>query len=190
MWGGKSMRGPFTELGYAPGFVRGYRTWRADEEGYLRGLYFRARWEPGETQGLCLARPSTPFYGMMARAEQHTAFAEAPPIPAKHLPECNCGLYAYYEGSNDYYRPSRRTQVYGSRVPSGSEEPNFVMGMVDGYGEVVIGSRGFRAAKARISALVFPDTLVYPGLVLERYPSVPVFRSFEEMVAEVPPVKG
>ena len=37
---------------------------------------------------------------------------------------------------------------------------------------------------------MMPDTLVYPGLILARYPDVPVFRSFTEMIAEFPTVTG
>lgn len=92
--------------------------------------------------------------------------------PAEHeMTECGHGFYGYYEGSNDYY---------GS---------GHVMGVVEAYGETVIGTRGFRASKARIVALHIPADVRLGGrrLIVRNYPEIPVFDSFDAMVAEFPP---
>lgn len=48
---------------------------------------------------------------------------------------CSCGFYAYYNGYNEYL------------------DSNAIVGIIEGYGETVIGTRGFRSQKARIVAL-------------------------------------
>lgn len=60
--------------------------------------------------------------------------------PTQHQQSsCSCGFYAYYEGFNEYAKPER------------------VTGIIEGYGETQIGTRGFKSAKARIVALCVPD---------------------------------
>lgn len=88
-----------------------------------------------------------------------------------NLATCGHGFYGYYDGSNDYYEKGR------------------VMGVIEGYGETVIGSRGFRAMKARIVALRIPKHVPAAKrlMVLRNYPEVPVFDRFSQMVAEFPP---
>lgn len=88
----------------------------------------------------------------------------------KHsLDDCSCGFYAYYEGSNDYYREG------------------MVMAIVKGTGELILGTRGFRAEKAEIVALHIPNAVEDASAIVANYPSVPLFSSFEAMVAEFPP---
>lgn len=54
----------------------------------------------------------------------------------EHRPEtCTCGFYAYIEGNNEYAARHR------------------VAGIIEGYGETWIGTRGFRTQKARIVAV-------------------------------------
>lgn len=155
--------GDFNSLGFAIGQVRGARTWRVREDGMLEGPVYKQAWTPGENLALCRV-PS--------KANAAKEF-EAP--PREHLPNCRCGFYGYYDNSNDYYRPSK--------TPFGR---NYVAGMFEGYGEVLIGARGFRCTKARIVAIHFPDTFVDPRLVFEVYPDLPVFLKFEQMIAAFP----
>jgi hypothetical protein len=49
--------------------------------------------------------------------------------------DCTCGFYAYLNGVNDYIGTGR------------------VIGVVEGYGETLIGRRGFRSKKGKILAL-------------------------------------
>jgi len=88
-----------------------------------------------------------------------------------NLADCAHGFYGYYEGSNDYKHKGRINAV------------------IEGYGEVVIGTRGFRAMKARIIALHFPKKfdLKVANMVARNYPDVPMFGSFDDMVTTFPP---
>lgn len=56
---------------------------------------------------------------------------------------CGCGFWAYWH--------LQRHEVGGSALP--------VCGVIEGYGAVLIGEKGFRAAKARIVALHLPFTI-------------------------------
>ena len=84
---------------------------------------------------------------------------------------CSHGFYGYYEGSNDYYRDG------------------MVMGVVEAFGEVVIGSRGFKSTKAKLLALYIPDSVDYKkaALVKRNYKDVAFFPSFNAMMLEFPP---
>lgn len=53
-------------------------------------------------------------------------------------PNCSCGFYAYFPGSADF--------------PDGCE----IAGVIEGYGDVQLNSKGFRCSKARIVALFLP----------------------------------
>jgi hypothetical protein len=87
------------------------------------------------------------------------------------LSDCSHGFYGYYDGSNDYYKAG------------------MVMGVIEGYGETVIGTRGFRCMKARIVAIRIPKHVPdrLRKLVIRNYPDLPVFDTFKAMVAEFPP---
>lgn len=150
---------------FSVGSVFGTRSFDVDGLGRLRGVAYRTVWTPGENRAQCLARGGLAAY----------MFGGGTPQPAEigehSMTVCGHGFYGYFEGSNDYYEVGR------------------VMGVVEAYGEAVIGSRGFRASKARIVALHIPAE-VRPGaraLIVRNYAGVPVFDSFEAMVGEFPP---
>lgn len=95
-------------------------------------------------------------------------------VPCGGIDKCAHGFYAYYDSSDDYH------------------DPGMVSGVIEGYGEAVIGTRGFRAMKARIVALHIPED-VKPALarmVRRNYPEIPVFDTFEHMVSEFTPDDG
>lgn len=161
--------GDFNSLGFAIGQVRGARTWRANEKGWLEGPVYKQTWTQGENTALCR---------IPSRAEEDDEGNKfyVPPPKREHMPQCRCGFYGYYDNSNDYYRPDYE-RVFGR---------NYVAGMIEGYGEVLIGERGFRVTKARIVAIHFPATFVDPRLILGNYPDIPVFSTFEQMVDAFP----
>jgi hypothetical protein len=66
--------------------------------------------------------------------------------PEQTVPDigCGCGFWAYWH--------LQRHEVGGSALP--------VCGVIEGYGAVLIGEKGFRAAKARIVALHLPFTIM------------------------------
>jgi hypothetical protein len=167
----------FAELGFAEGLVRGARTFRLSSEGGLMGLYYRQLWRPGLNYSLCRKKGPVGFSttGMMPSVRLF------PPTPDEgfkapdrgHLIDCRCGFYGYFDGSNDYN--SKGSGAF------------LVEGVIEGWGETVIGSRGFRCTKARIVALVIDQDWQRP--LLETY-GVPAFSTFATMVAAYPGLNG
>ncbi|AKU15781.1 hypothetical protein [Luteipulveratus mongoliensis] len=95
--------------------------------------------------------------------------------------DCKCGFYAYFDGSADYYETAR-------------DEGVALAAVIEGYGVCTTGSRGFRASKARIVALIVPPAYIEDDLrtsirvrkVLRNYPDVPVYASDTEAIAAHP----
>ncbi len=90
--------------------------------------------------------------------------------------KCECGYYAYFDGgSNPYhYKKTGEPQIHG---------------VIEAYGLVTVGSRGFRAEKAVIKAVVVRPsrTQEYPiQLVQRNYPDVAVYPSQGEALAAFP----
>lgn len=145
------------------GVARGLRTFYLDENGWLRGVTYRAAWRDGENIAKCyIARPlhslvktTRAFLG--AHPAPYTmggvVFDADPDVPPR--PEeghrfdpcggmeatCGCGFYAYHASEQRY-----ATNGPGCRV----------VGVVEAYGKVVLGTTGFRAEKARILGVVVP----------------------------------
>ena len=84
---------------------------------------------------------------------------------------CTCGFYAYFDdGPNTYFEPGVD-----------------VLGIVEGYGQVTVGSRGFKAERAKIVALIIPAEDAFRcRLVRRNYKDVPVFESTLAAYAEFP----
>lgn len=137
--------------------VRGARSFGVDSLGRLTGVTYTSVWRPGENVAVCRRQESTDVtlaslasiarnLGMDPRpfAKAATVTAANPrmlaPDPAHDMSQCGHGFYAYYDGSNDYAADGRISAV------------------IEGYGETVIGTRGFRSSKARIVALCSPKS--------------------------------
>ena len=173
--------------------VKGARAFGVDKLGRLCGVTYAQVWTPGENVAECRARDDSLAgylrsiqiqYGQVFASGGYMAptlsrslaspqyFPEPKPTPKgpHSIVDCGCGFYGYYDGSNDYYKPER------------------VSGIVEGYGEVVIGTRGFRATKARLVALTIPETVPFPlaSRVRRNYRDIPVYDSFADMVAAHP----
>jgi hypothetical protein len=83
---------------------------------------------------------------------------------------CTCGIYGWYA-------PTAFPQPY-----SGS-----VVGVIEGTGRTLMGSKGFRCEHARIMAFtVIASPREQWGCLRDRYPGVPVFDSTDKMLAEFP----
>ena len=84
---------------------------------------------------------------------------------------CQCGFYAYFDdGQNTYF-----------------EQDKDVLGVIEAYGQVTVGNRGFKCEKARIVALlIVPDRAFALRLVRRNYPDVAIFESKAAMLAEFP----
>lgn len=169
------------EIGFAVGVVRGVRAFDVDTLGRLRGVTYKHIWTPGENEATCRRSRSDDMWGQFTFAVSlKTGRAINPPEPSKppvdydkphSLSDCKHGFYAYYDGSNDYH------------------ESNRISAVIEGYGETVIGSRGFRCMKARIVALQIPETVKphVARMVARNYPDIPILETFEQMVSEFPP---
>jgi len=195
----------FGGLGFAPGVIRGVRSFDVDKFGRLTGIHYKQVWKPGENEAECRKNEdssawmlnlnaisyysSTPsavaatndrksrgfFGGRVPQSDTVSQVQEAiATTPAHDYSTCRCGFYGYFDGSDDYHDNARVTAV------------------VEAYGEVVIGTRGFRAMKARIVALRIKDgedgiTSHVARKVTNNYKGVAIFDSFESMVSAFPP---
>lgn len=187
----------FTGLGLAPGVVRGTRSFSVDAYGRLTGVTHRQVWTPGENNAECRKRDDPYGQFTISISSMATSYIygnggvidgrrngkqqTSPPESEKPLEhtyaECACGFYGYFDGSDDFHDEKR------------------VSAVVEGYGETVIGTRGFRAKKARIVALTVREGLdelteSMVRKVRRNYRDVPTFDSFDVMVAEFAPDYG
>lgn len=104
--------------------------------GALRSIYKREyRWDSGTNTAVCLAPK-----GWFAPSPSGRP---AMPPHTRIIPECDCGFWAYTNG--DHFLS----------VPGPA-----VLGIIEGWGRMVVGPYGFRAEKARIVALCFPETVM------------------------------
>lgn len=167
--------------------VRGTRTFRVNQAGWLTGLYYTECWVPGWNEARNWKRGTVgeDAYGNWTAVFPQSGMwhpvlwlpyyggVEWFRVPDDTVPlsKGRWGFYAYNEGSNDFK----------------SEGP--VWAVVEGAGRIVVGTRGFRASKARIIAMCFADGLDPELLaaVCTHYPDVPKYASFEAMVADLPP---
>lgn len=188
----------------ALGYLMGTRAFDVDSLGRLRGVSFDHIWTPGVNEAECLKgnyrsknKNGYPiFLGVLDSHDPEKVWSffvkacEGNDLPfgmneaikaykdekkrivkEDSIATCTHGFYGYYEGSNDYYEPGR------------------VNGVIKAYGEVVVGTRGFRSTKAEIVALQIPDSVSEreANLIRRNYPNVQFFFDFEAMVAEFPP---
>jgi len=166
--------------------VRGLRHFHTRRDGYITGLSYRVKWHPDVNTAWCHidteSAANTPDF-----VEWWDNVILTPPRPDHLMERCNCGFWVYFgEGARSFSGP--------------------VAGVVDGWGETIIGPEGFRCQKAKIVALAPSNTIRdwevqynlmtgYGGLpnmdqVRARYPDVPWFNSTAEMLAEFPPERG
>lgn len=143
---------------------RGVRAWHTNEHGSLTGITYHYPWTLGENLAGCIRTSAADSDAL-------------PAVPDHAIEDCvhgnGHGFYAYWDGSNNYRSIGR------------------VEGVIEGFGRVVVGSRGFRATKARIVALFVPGVYLASReryeLMKTVYWAVPFFDSFEEMIDEFPP---
>ena len=125
--------------------IAGYRAWRAvkDESGYwrLRSVTRDVMW-PAENALRARCLPSD----ARSSGERHRAPDEG----------CRCGVYGLAVAE----RPSIQAALAAVRAADGVGlflSGATVLGLVQGYGEVVISERGWRAEFARVEALFAPS---------------------------------
>lgn len=175
----------FSDRDFVAGSLIGTRTWRIDNYGRLAAVTVGAFWTPGVNEAKCL-KGEYATGGMLSQMITFTlgsgnylvpspiyTAAPAPEpesAPENHMPgslRCQCGYYAYFtEASNPYH----------------VERQGVIEGIVEGYGLVTVGTKGFRAQRARIVALVVPpeDFMAPMEWVKGNYPEAEVFQDRAE----------
>lgn len=167
MTSGDEFAEQFGQRPFVAGTVTGLRCFKVDHSGHLRGVVHR---QQAWVDGENIAR----CYQLVDLQPEEHRIGGA---------DCSCGFYGYFGRANDY------ALMLGYGVT--------VTGIIEAYGTVSIGSRGFRASKARIVAFVAPDCVLKcawgcsgPMCVLKvtfaNYPSVPVYRTLEDALAVHP----
>lgn len=151
----------FSGFGFAVGSVFGHRTWLVDAGGNLRGVTFKKPpWTPGVNEAVCqqysCTCPACLMFGLAVGVERKP---DGAPGDGEHLALHRCGFYAYFKYERNEYTPWRYMPV--------------AHGIIEGFGETVLGPRGFRAQRARIRALHLPpvdeDARSFTGLMLGAY---------------------
>jgi hypothetical protein len=135
------------------GDLRGYRKWYVFGNGYLASTYMFHAWEFATEVAACILAPA----GVDHRA------------PVR---DCTCGLYAYYRATT--VPPPYR----GPIVPPLVDQP---FGVVTVAGRVILATRGMRAERMTIHALVTDDAALG-----ERY-RVPIYPSRKALLYDYPP---
>lgn len=105
--------------------------------------------------------------------------------PDHSLSKCTHGFYGYLDGHNDYLHS------WSAGTPQ-------VGAVVEGYGETLIGTRGFRSMKCRVVAVAIDPFATTSGIHFtvpgfegvkerfqEKYPSVKVYSNYKQMVEQV-----
>lgn len=190
----------FSDRPFVAGSVVGLRAFAVDQLGRLYGPSIQQVFTPGENVAVCRKEEaqtwtmwgvpmpkltftvnpppvfaSDPSSGEVT-AKYQVGVAEAA-VKAKECEHtvgglgCSCGFYAYFDGQNDY-KTGRN-----------------IAAVIEGYGVCTVGTRGFRAAKARLLALVEPKSGVSPmvaGYIRRNYPDVPIFAKKRLALAEFP----
>jgi hypothetical protein len=107
--------------------------------------------------------------------------------------KCTCGFYAYFDGGNDYLIQMNQ-QSYGSgwiTIGGSDDDAPRIGAIVEGWGVCTVGTRGFRAEKAKVVALIIPDSTkgrleVAFTKALRNYPDVQVFDTERDAIRAIP----
>lgn len=173
------MSNDFGGVDLALGSVLGWRDFGLTTEGVLTPITHSGQgdWMPGENLATCGAYVHAKQVGEQGDLTDEEYREKKREWADTHsMDECEHGFYAYFDGSRQQYTSGPK-----------------VRGVIEGYGEVLIGTLGFRAMKAKILALsVAPHDGMWKldQFFVERlranYPNVPLFESELAMRAEFP----
>lgn len=132
----------FSDRPLVAGSLTGIRSFKVDEYGRLRGVTVPAVFRPGENVATC-PRDKTTVTGSPSVTTRLAVSGEVPaeqPKATEHRVGelgCGCGFYAYFdEDTNPHHHDGN------------------VLALVEGYGVCAVGTRGFRAEKARLLAFI------------------------------------
>lgn len=108
---------------------------------------------------------------------------------------CSCGFYAYFDGGNDYLTDVGGGVIYNTGGltfgPSQQDNATRIAAIVNAWGSATVGSRGFRAEKAEVVALIVPKSTqarheVAFSRARRNYPDVQVFETEKDAVRAFP----
>jgi hypothetical protein len=144
-----------------PGRLVGLRSFKLDGiDGKLTGVSYQAPWVNGENDAKCGV-----WDAIFAAETKGLAFRPDPTgfVPTDHQVAtrwCTCGFYAYF-----------------AQQPNSFHQLQQIEGIIEAWGKVTIGLKGFRASKARIVALAIPH---------ESFPTTPIAKLRHRFSCEAP----
>lgn len=159
------------------GSVRGFRWWRVGgADDLLSPWRGPIRWSPGENEATCLGRRG--MLGWKTSKVRH-------PLGSPAI-ECECGFYALH--SLPELNEEAGRSIWEIDADTSGGRHGLVLGVVEGYGRVLVGTAGWRARFGRILALFSAcgsGDVHRPPLaeVAARY-EVPIYRNLQAMAAE------
>lgn len=124
------------DIPFYTGRLVGLRSFAVTSKGELTGVTYAGRWHDGDNEAKCALHDNR-FYADFD-PEKKSGITHDPNHQVASL-GCSCGYYAYFDGNDNEFQ-------HGVNVE----------GLVEAWGKITIGEKGFRAAKARIVALVVP----------------------------------
>lgn len=131
----------FSDRPLVAGTITGLRSFRVDKYGRLVGVIHRCVFKPGENLARCRESVHNEYrYVRFDGLPSYPDKGEGATSTDKHQVgrrSCQCGYYAYFDQGNNPYHNSGN-----------------ILALIEGRGLVTVGSRGFRAEKARLVALV------------------------------------
>jgi len=127
--------------------VIGFRQWRVGDDLELRSGHIADHWLPGDNKATCHGQQN-PFdvYG-----RDRVNYCKDCPGN-----DCHCGFYALHRPSFWYGKDRDRQRHPFSVVLTFGPEPDFVAGLIAGWGKVQVHHDGFRAQYAKVVALAVP----------------------------------
>jgi hypothetical protein len=128
----------------------------------LASPFQKDEWRGPERQAVCVPKRATTAAALVGLGQKPTPAASAaaqivarqqrlPQHAAPH-PDCSCGLYAYHDAEVEHL------------------DLNPIVGVVVGWGTLMVHATGFRAEHLRVVALAIG--LEHPGVAGERYAEV------------------
>lgn len=169
----------FSGVDFAIGSVFGHRIFGVNIKGELEPVSQSGPWFPGENVAVCKKHPSKNQVEPKRDDEEYSDYNKriAEWRNDHDFEDCEHGFYAYFDGHDNGYTYNKM----------------HVSGVIEAYGEVLVGTKGFRATKAKVVALsIAPVDGLWrlEEFVVDRlranYPKVPIFASELAMRAEFP----
>lgn len=189
-----------------PGSLLGCRTFRLDQDGDLKSAVQDYFWRGGVNTAICLAdRTGARALSIALRRATYPrwmiqAFSEQRADHSAPSDTCSCGFYAVWDTYDAWHAMSNH-----GRFRRWSQEDwrylhyTAVLAVVEATGRVLLGTKGFRAEKCEVKALLLPDpeeewwltrrrAKKYIEKIKANYPGIEIFYSEREMFAAYPVV--